>query len=552
MTDFMLSRRALLAGTALGLVAAATPAAARERRSQGKKRSMAAAPEAVKGNQIAYPRLVEVGPGETFDLVAEPATHAFLPGKPVPVLGYGGGYMGPAIRLKRGTTAELRLVNRLDRPTNVHWHGLLVEGEFDGGTHPGVAPGADWRARLRVDQPAATLWYHAHVHGQTTRDIHDGLAGLLLVDDASTAALGLPSTWGVDDLALVLQDRDFDATSRPVRPPLAATLGHGFRGGTVIVNGTAEALAKVPTRPVRLRLLNASGARTFRLYFEDQRTFRLIGTDGGLLPEPIDLTYLPLSAGERAEILVDFAEGASPLMTGPDEHEHRSGATVTTLPDVLTQPVRVIVFDAQKDSHPAATPWTTAKGPAQAPLPTALADLRRRRFELRVIETGPGDAFAAAAMPTAGATDHAAMHHGGHGAAAHEEMGHAPASPGSMAHSAHDAGGPAPRLEINGRAFAPGRIDERVAIGATEIWEIVSPEMAHPFHLHGAHFRVLSEDGGRPKLWNVGAKDTVLVENSAEILVTFARRAGEDAPYLYHCHLLEHEDGGMMGTFTVS
>ena len=213
-----LSRRALLAGSALGLLALAGPAEARKKHASAAPRS-AAAPEPAKGNRIAYPRLVEVG-AEPFDLVAEPATHAFLPGKPVAVLGYGGTYMGPVLKLKRGTTPTIRLVNKTDRPTNVHWHGLMVDGPVDGGTLPGIAPGADWTARLGVDQPAATLWYHAHVHGSTTRDVHDGLAGMLIVEDPATAALGLPSTWGVDDLPLVLQDRDFDADGRPVMPAL--------------------------------------------------------------------------------------------------------------------------------------------------------------------------------------------------------------------------------------------------------------------------------------------------------------------------------------------
>jgi len=532
MKQHPLSRRALLAGASLGLLAFAAPAEAAKKHDHGgqKKKAAAEATDATKGVQITYPRLVELKHGETFDLVAEPATQAFLQGKPAPIVGYGGTYMGPALRVKRGTTPTVRLVNRLDRPTNVHWHGLLVDGPVDGGTTPGIAPGGTWEAKLPVDQPAATLWYHAHIHGSTTQDVHDGLAGVLIVDDDRTAALGLPSTWGVDDLALVLQDRDFDAAGKPVRPPVGQTLEHGFRGATMIVNGTADAATRVPTRLVRLRLVNASGARTFRLFFEDQRVFRLIATDAGLLDAPVELSYLPLASGERAEILVDFAEGISALMTGPDEHEHRMGADVTTLPDVLAGPTRVLAFEATKDSAAAAVvPKTLAP---LAALPGSTDGLKRRRFELRVAAAGAGD------MPAG--HDHAAM------------MQHAAGAMPGMDHGNHaDPTAAAPLLAINGKPFAMGRIDERIPLGATEVWEIVSPEMAHPFHLHGAHFRVLSEDGGQPKLWNRGSKDTVLVENSAELLVTFTRRAGEDAPFVYHCHLLEHEDGGMMGAFTV-
>lgn len=529
-----LSRRALLAGVALGLVGSATPAAAAKKHNQaGHAPKKAAAPTVIaEGTPLTFPPLIDVQPGTVYELVAEPATHAFLKDKPVAVIGYGGGYMGPALRLRRGQTVKIRLVNRLDRPTNVHWHGLLVEGRFDGGTHPGIAPGETWDATLAVDQPAATLWYHAHVHGRTTRDVHDGLAGLVVVEDDRSAALGLPSTWGVDDLPLVLQDRDFDETGRPVMPPLDASLEHGFRGHTPIVNGIADAGVRVPERLVRLRLVNASGARTFRLAFEDRRPFHLIATDGGFLDEPVELTFLPLAPSERAEILVDFSVGTTTLVTEPDVHEHRQGRSVAMLPDVLGGTTRVLAFETIRADGPA--PHMPKTMVPLAALPTTTLGLPRRRFELRVrpaVEAAVGVAGRDHAAMTAAADPHAA-HDGGH-------------DPGA-------APGPAPLLTINGKSFAIGRIDEKVTLGATEIWEIVSTEMAHPFHLHGAQFRVLTEDGERPKLWNGGVKDTVLVENSAEILVTFTRTADASAPFVHHCHLLEHEDGGMMGTFTVT
>lgn len=524
MHEFSLSRRALLA-TAGGLLASGAPAlAAKKKRRDAAEADKPAAGTA--GNRLAFPAPIDVVDGQPYDLVAGPATHAFLKDKPVAVVGYGGTYMGPVLRLRRGTEPTVRLVNRLDRPTNVHWHGLLVEGEYDGGTHPGIAPGATWDARLRVDQPAATLWYHAHLHGRTARDVHDGLAGVLIVEDPAGTVPNLPSTWGVDDLALVLQDRTFDADGRPVYEATAATLEHGFRGRTMIVNGLADAVARVPQRRVRLRLINAAGSRTFRLFFEDQRPFHLIAVDAGFVPEPLELAVLPLAPGERAEILVDFAAGPTVLMTTPDDHEHRSEAGTVVLPDVLDAPARVVAFEAVEDRAPK-TPMPTRLCAAE-PLPKSTVGVPRRRLELRVQPN---------AVPPA--TGHGAMDHGA--------MDH-----GTKGHAATDAAATATvHMTINGRAFAADRIDETVALGTTEIWEIVSPDMSHPFHLHGAHFRVLSEDGDRPKLWNGGHKDTVLVENSAELLVTFTRRADAKAPFVYHCHLLEHEDGGMMGTFTV-
>ncbi|WP_333822890.1 multicopper oxidase domain-containing protein [Pinisolibacter sp.] len=529
-TRHLTTRRALLACAAIGLVASITPAGAERRnKKSSKKAAPAAAPEPTfTGMPLPIPRLVDLADGETFDLVAEAATHAFVDGKPVDVVGYGGTYMGPALRLKPGTKPKIRLVNRLARPTNVHWHGLLVPSRQDGATLPGLRTDESWETELTVDQPAATLWYHAHVHGRTARDVHDGLAGLLIVDDGTSAALGLPSTWGVDDIPLVLQDRDLDDAGRPVYGAGAAVVEHGFRGSDMVVNGVTQAIAEVPARLVRLRLLNAANARTFRIAFEDQRTFRLIATDAGFLPAPIELTLLALAPGERAEILVDFAEETGVLLTGPDLHEHRTGADAALLPDVIDKPVRLVAFDTVRD---AATP---ARVPAtlSTPLPPigTTGDLKRRRFELRAVPN-----------PAAAADDH-----GRH------------MMPGSMSHGTVGRDGHAPTaavppllLTINGRSFAEGRIDEKVALGATEIWEIASPDMAHPFHLHGARFRVLSEDGDQPKAWNRGLKDTIRVENSAELLVTFTRPADAKAPFFFHCHLLEHEDGGMMGAFTV-
>lgn len=535
MPDFSapLSRRALLAGTAFGLAGLTGAADAAQKHDHHAAKKTATAPaETTGGVPLVFPPRVEIAPDTVFELVASPATHTFVKGKPVSIIGYGGTYMGPALVVRRGTTAHVRLVNRLERPTNVHWHGLLVEGRFDGGTHPGIAPGETWDATLAVDQPAATLWYHAHVHGHTTKDVHDGLAGLLLVEDDVSAGLGLPSNWGVDDLPLVLQDRDFDETGRPTMPPIEASLEHGFRGHTPIVNGIADAVARVPERLVRLRLLNASGARTWRLAFEDRRAFHLIATDAGFLEAPVELTFLPLAPGERAEILVDFAVGAIALVTEPDRHEHREGVSVALMPDVLPGTTRVVAFETTRADG--ASPKLPATLASLAPLPESTLGIPRRRFELRV-------------RPGMEASQGVAGHD-------HKHMHEAPAAEADP-HAAHGAtavaAGPPPRLTINGKSFAMGRIDEQVRRGVTEIWEIVSPEMAHPFHLHGAHFRVLGEDGERPKLWNGGLKDTVLVENSAELLVTFTRPADATAPFVYHCHLLEHEDGGMMGAFTV-
>jgi FtsP/CotA-like multicopper oxidase with cupredoxin domain len=107
-------------------------------------------------------------------------------------------------------------------------------------------------------------------------------------------------------------------------------------------------------------------------------------------------------------------------------------------------------------------------------------------------------------------------------------------------------------MTINGRAFDMQRIDAQVRRGETELWEVRASDMAHPFHVHGTSFQVVSRNGVPVDFAASGWKDTVLVDGSAEILMRFDHRADDRTPYMFHCHILEHEDAGMMGQFTVA
>jgi len=106
-------------------------------------------------------------------------------------------------------------------------------------------------------------------------------------------------------------------------------------------------------------------------------------------------------------------------------------------------------------------------------------------------------------------------------------------------------------LGIDGRAFDMDRIDQTVRLGDTEIWQVSSEMMIHPFHMHGVHFQVLSRAGSRPAINDSGSRDTVLVQEAVEILVRFTQRAAS-VPFMFHCHTLEHEDAGMMGQYKTS
>jgi blue copper oxidase len=140
---------------------------------------------------------------------ARSGSRRFLSGRNTPTYGYDGDFLGPALRVRRGQAVTIDFTNRLPEATTVHWHGLIIPGDVDGGPHRPVAPGDRWRPTLPIDQPAATLWFHPHFYPTTAAQVIKGLAGLLIVDDEEADRLALPSRWGIDDIPLIIQDRRF-------------------------------------------------------------------------------------------------------------------------------------------------------------------------------------------------------------------------------------------------------------------------------------------------------------------------------------------------------
>ena len=495
-----ISRRSLLVGaTAIGAGALATRALWDASEAAGDPQALRI-PELLDARKLANSVSLRVQAGHT----------EFFPGRTSRTLGYNGSYLGPTLRVHRDDKVEIAVTNTLTEETSVHWHGLLIPAELDGGPHQVIRPGATWRPALPIRQPAATLFYHSHVHERSGIQVYSGLAGLFLVTDDEERALGLPSEYGVDDIPLVLQDRQFEDGQMVIPQGMMARM-MGRRGNTTLVNGTPNAVARVPGRLVRLRLVNGSNARIFDLSFGDQRTFYWIASEGGLLESPVEMRSLSLAPGERAEILVDFSNGQPvTLQTAPD----------TNLPMMMNPMARTLNFatgmfggsnEVVLQFEPAATDGGHTVVPsrliARQSVDASQAK-RRRRF---VLTMGMGMM-------------------GG-------MMGGRTGSAGSML--------------INGRAFEMDRIDERVPLGDTEIWEISGEMMSHPIHIHGVQFDVLSRNGGKPTVRDAGARDTVLVRTPVELLVRFTQPAVK-APFMYHCHILEHEDNGMMGQFVTT
>ncbi|MFC3492658.1 multicopper oxidase family protein [Glycomyces rhizosphaerae] len=420
-----------------------------------------------------------------FDLDIQAGRTEFKDGPATDTWGINGTYLGPTIRAGRGEAIAFAIRNDLDQATSVHWHGMHLPAVMDGGPHQSIAPGDIWTPQWTVDQPAATLWYHPHLHGKTADHLYRGLTGMFIVDDEEAGALHLPSSYGVDDVPMIVQDRTFNGDHQfEASSPLGGSLG--VIGDEILVNGTLGPYFDVTTRLVRLRLLNGSNARLYHFGFSDDRPFSLIATDGGLLPEAWETDRLLLSPGERAEIIVAFTPGETvDLRSYQSEHGGALGR-----------------FDGFADR----------------------LDICRFR----------------AAATLADETEIPAV------------MGSAPDLDGAEA--ARERSFVLESDAINDQPMDLGRIDFGVREGALEVWEVRNGNgFVHNFHVHDVQFQVLTVDGETPPPHLRGRKDTVLLipDRRYRLAMRFSDYTDPNLPYMYHCHVLQHEDEGMMGQFVV-
>jgi FtsP/CotA-like multicopper oxidase with cupredoxin domain len=444
--------------------------------------------------ELAIPPLAEsrvVDGVRTFTLAAQEGTTSFAPATEedarTRTWGFDGAYLGPTLRAQRGERVAVEVTNALDEPTSVHWHGMHLPAAMDGGPHQEVAPGETWRPTWEIDQPAATLWYHPHPHGATEEHVYRGLAGLFLLDDDASLGADLPQEYGVDDVPVVVQDKRFDDAGQLELDDSGSE--PGTLGGTVLTNGTIGAYHEVTTERVRLRLLNGSTARTYQLGFED-REMQLVATDGGLLDAPVPLEQVRLAPGERAEVVVTMRPGET---------------------------TRLRSFDAELGG--VVVPFAMGGNDA---------------FD--VLELRAADELAPSPEPAWEASVHAE----------HDALDEADAT-ATRSFELDDR-------QINGKRMDVGRVDEVVTVGTTEVWEVRSiVPMPHSFHVHDVQFRVVSVDGEPPPPELAGRKDTVYLEpnRTYRLLLRFDDYADPDVPYMFHCHMLLHEDDGMMGQLVV-
>jgi bilirubin oxidase len=425
-------------------------------------------------------------------LTAAPVDLELVPGVRTTFWAYNGTVPGPLIEATEGDRVRIAFVNGLAQESTVHWHGMAVPAAQDGNPMDPVPPGATRLYEFTLPPDcAASYWYHPHAHRVTHEQVYRGLAGAFIVKPRVD-----PLPAGLIDTPLVISDLRLDAAYR-IAPNVGMDYLLGREGDALMVNGGRRpVLTAAPAAAHRLRLFNATNARYLRLAFDDG-PMTLIGTDGGLLAAPVaGMTEVLLAPGERAEVVVSFNVDTVLRALPYDRGSMMMGMSgVTRASDAIlavrVQGPAVATIDLPATLRPI------------APLP---AQSVTQRFEF-----GPSMMMGGMTGMTMGA------------------------------------------FTINGRSFDMNRIDTTARVGAVQLWEVANPtQMDHPFHLHGTQFQVVERvRGGVSTPAPYAAwKDTVNVALGETVRL----RVKQDTAgvRLYHCHILEHEDQGMMGVLSVS
>lgn len=431
----------------------------------------------------------------SFDLVAE-AQQVKLGNRNANLLTYNGQVPGPRIEAKPGDTIQIRFTNRLNQPTNLHYHGLHIPPTGTGdNAFLEIPPGASHTYEFQIPQnhPAGTFWYHPHYHGLVAEQLFGGLAGLFVVRGELDE---IPEIQAAQEEFLVLKDFALDDSGNIPDPGHMAQMT-GRIGDLLTANGQFNPALTVPQGGLlRLRLLNASSSRFFWLSLEDH-PFYLIATDGGAIASPIELNDLMLAPGERAEVLVkcDRNPGQYRLLNQPFNPAQgmmgggMMGGGMMGRPSNPTRTETVATLTYRGTVNPVPLPTQLI------PVESLLEPQTVRQFTLNH-GMGMGMVFL-----------------------------------------------------INGQAFDHHRIDTQVALNTVEDWEISNTgTMAHPFHVHVNKFQVISRNG-QPAPY-AAWKDVVSLSpgETVRIRIPFRDYIGKT---VYHCHILDHEDRGMMGVLDI-
>ncbi len=444
-------------------------------------------------------------------LKAENATVENLPGS----------WLGPVFRVKQGQKVRVRFKNQLPRESVIHWHGLHIPPEMDGHPMYAIKNGEQYIYEFEVNNRPGTYWFHPHPDKITGPQVYQGLAGMFIVEGNEN---DLPA--GKYDIPLIIQDRIFDSSNRLVymqNNPMSQM--QGFLGNRIVVNGNPENNIQVSESTYRFRVLNGSNSRIYKMAWSDGSDVIVIGTDGGLLPQPVRKPYLMLAPGERAEIWKDFSG-----MNADDEVWLQSlpfsdGTSMGMGGGMMggSGPANGIAFDICKFT-------VTSESGERKSLPSAFQTISSIRESEAVNATSPRQfRFYNQRM----------------------------------------------QWVINGETFGMKEVAdwEQVKLNTTEIWEFINGDsgrgmgmmqdmmrMPHPVHLHGLQFQITNRDisGVSADSWETvrdgfvddGWQDTFLLMPGMKVKIAL-KFEDFTGIFVYHCHNLEHEDMGMMRNYEV-
>ena len=447
--------------------------------------------------------------GANINLELKDGTHEFYQGVKTKTMGANGNILGPTVILEKGKMVNMTVANKLSDTTTIHWHGLHVAAKNDGGPHTFILPNKTWTPSFKVLDDAATYWYHPHLHHKTDLHVSKGISGFIIVRDQAERALKLPRTYGVDDFPMVIQTKDFDTNKQIVH--------HSNSDDVVMVNATIDPFLDVPSQVVRYRLLNGSSQRVFNLGLSNNQKMHQIATDGGLLEKPIELTRLLLAPGERAEILIDFTE--------------KQGQSVY---------LKSYASDIPSGIYGASSPGMGRGMTLTGYSPNALngADFNIIEFKVGAIAVNPIKSIPKALVnldPISTSSVNVTRN--------------LTLSPETMGMNQLNGD-----FLINNRSFDLNSIDYTIPLNNVEIWSIRNNSgIAHPFHIHDVQFYLIDRNGTAVTGAEKGRKDVVLIKpmETVRFVTKFDDFADSTTPYMFHCHMLTHEDGGMMGQFVV-
>ena len=434
-----------------------------------------------------------------------------LSGSGVSVQSLPGSYLGPIIRARKGTKLRIYFHNQLAEDSVIHPHGPRLPESADGHPMQAIGPGQKKIYEFEIIDRAGPYWFHPHPHMRTAEQVSMGLAGLLSVWDDTESAVVPGASTGLNDIPIILQDRNFDSNNQILYNPHAMW---GYLGSRILVNGKPNTILTLEPRAYRLRLLNGSNARTYKLAWSNNMPMNVIGSDGGLLPAVASRPYVMLMPGERVDIWADFTTLARKQVIlrslafdpggmiggggGMGGGMMGSGLAMGAAFDILTANVG----------------RRTGSNPVLGPLPALSVK------------------YDASNVPNYASPRPFTL-----------EMGRMM------------------NWTINGRVFEMEgcAADEMVWKGETMAWEwINNSPIPHPMHMHNIQFQVVQRTTPSTSsyatinqgLVDTGWKDTVLVwpGERVRIAMTFGPHTGM---YMYHCHILEHEDMTMMRNYMI-